>query len=392
MKRQLLMFIAALFCFAPAIYGAAADTIKEPNWGRGELVEEYTLGPGIKYQKYIYPDKPLIIWFTEIDLTNPLNQVEQVQSRNQVPDTQRWLTDTFYKEMTWENHKVRAAWNHDFFNYGNGRCIGINISYGEMTGTTWGRSLLAITKDRKAEIFKPDKMVNKIIAPDNTEVIIDTYNTQDYGECVFHNRLSVETQTRAGRYIQVEPQGEFTINGADIPCKVLAISDTPIQPSRTNLVIFLTGSKKAALDGHLQVNDVLKISQKFTGAGWGTPPADIVAGFHGYPSLVRNGKFHDGEYNDFENGREYEKSAHNLVGISADKTKLYIAINEMSYRSQMIDCVELASWMVLRGSNDIVNFDSGGSTALSIDEGMVNLPGRGSLRPVQDAQIGRAHV
>ena len=46
---------------------AAADVIKEPEWGPVEEVESYTVGPGIKYTKYIYPDKPVILWFTEID-------------------------------------------------------------------------------------------------------------------------------------------------------------------------------------------------------------------------------------------------------------------------------------------------------------------------------------
>lgn len=36
---------------------------------------------------------------------------------------------------------------------------------------------------------------------------------------------------------------------------------------------------------------------------------------------------------------------------------------------------------------DIVNFDSGGSAAIVIDGDMLNLPGRGSIRPVEDAML-----
>ena len=50
-----------------------------------------------------------------------------------------------------------------------------------------------------------------------------------------------------------------------------------------------------------------------------------------------------------------------MVGISKDKTKLYVCINEMSAQSKPIDCVDMATWMLERGAWDIVNFDSGGS-------------------------------
>ena len=36
---------------------------------------------------------------------------------------------------------------------------------------------------------------------------------------------------------------------------------------------------------------------------------------------------------------------------------------------------------------DIVNFDSGGSAAIAVDGEMLNLPGRGSVRPVEDAML-----
>ena len=88
---------------------AAADVIKEPEWGPVEEVESYTVGPGIKYTKYIYPDKPVILWFTEIDLTNPYNKIEQAQSRDAVPDVQRWDLPTFYKQNSRPGHNENGV-------------------------------------------------------------------------------------------------------------------------------------------------------------------------------------------------------------------------------------------------------------------------------------------
>src|SRR5574344_105337 len=176
MKLKLLLTLIVLGLITPKLFATAADSVKEPNWGKYELVEKYTLGPGITYQKFVYPDKPLLVWFTEIDLSNPLNKVEQAESRNAVPDLDRWTVQTFSKENSHEGHDVKVAWNHDFFSYDQAVCIGSNISNGEMTRTKWGRSMLAITQDKLAKVFNPNNMECKATAPDGTAVDIDYYN------------------------------------------------------------------------------------------------------------------------------------------------------------------------------------------------------------------------
>lgn len=387
MKRPLSLLLVVTFS---AVTSLAIDEIKEPDWGRAEIAESYMVGPGIHYQKVLYREKPLIIWFAEVDLSNPYNKVEQVESRNSVPDVARWDLPTFYNENSREGHKVKLAFNHDFFSYDGGMNIGNNISNGQMTRTPWGRSMLGITKDKKAEVFYP-AMDLHLTAADGTIVTIDYFNSSAWGtegDCVYFNTFNSRTIGDDGLYISVQAMDEWTVNGKDIRCKVLEVSSSPIQTSASNDVVLLRGSKRHVWDGHVQAGDVITVTQRFTSNAWGrTAPADIINGFHGYPSLVHEGQFHNGEYNDFENGREYEKSAHVLAGISQDKTKLYIAINEMSTASEAIDCVELASWMVLRGAWDIVNFDSGGSATICMDAEMLNVPGRGAVRPVKDALI-----
>lgn len=374
---------------ALALSFAATSAFANPEWGPADTVACYNVGPGIEYTKIIYPDKPLIIWYSTIDLTNPYNKVEQVMSRHQVPDVNRWDVMTHYKENSRPGHQVKIAWNHDFFVYESGICIGGNISDGQITHLLTGRSMLAITADKKAEIFLPG-YDTKIITADNTEVGIDIFNASAAGltgDCIFFNHLNGTTLSEPGTYIQVQPQQPWIVNGDDIPCKILAISNEPLQTSPTECVIYLRGSKLNALDGHVKVGDVLSVRQRVTSPSWGIAPEDILNGFHGYPSIAHDGVLHEGEYNNFENGREYEKSSHVMAGISKDKTKLYICLNEMSTQSQPIDCVEMANWMLQRGAWDIVNFDSGGSAAIVINEEMQNLPGRGSVRPVQNAML-----
>ena len=360
-----------------------------PEWGAADTVACYNVGLGIEYMKIIYPDMPLIMWYTTIDLTNEYNKVENVVSRHKVPDVDRWDVMTHYRENSYEGHNVRVAWNHDFFVYESGICIGANVSNGQLTHRVdFGRSLLAITDDKKAEVFLPD-FETKIIAADGTEVEIDSYNgraNELVGDCIFFNNLNGLTLSEDGRYIKVRPLADWIVNGENIPCEVVEISGLPLQTSASECVIYLRNGKLDALDG-LSVGDRIEVMQKLRTPAWGMAPANILNAFHGYPSIAHDGVLHEGEYNNFENGREYEKSSHVMAGISQDKTKLYVCINEMSAQSVSIDCVEMAQWMLERGAWDIVNFDSGGSSAIVVNEEMLNLPGRGSVRPVQDAML-----
>lgn len=373
---------------AGVIPAAAVDELVY-NWGPADTVAHHSVGPGMTYAKIVFPSKPLILWWVEVDLSNEHAKVEHVQSRHSVPDPLRWDVMTHYRENSRPGHQVRVAWNHDFFSYDMGVCIGLNISEGEVTWTPGGRSLLAITDDKKAEVFLHD-LDSHLTTPDGTVVAIDYYNAFNggvYGDCVLYNRFNSKQLVEEGRYVALRPLDPWIVNGDDIRLEVLELSDAPVQTAEGVYVLYLRGAKLNALDGHIAAGDIVKVTQSFRAPAWGVAPSRVLNAFHGYPSIVHDGKLHDGEYNNFENGREYEKSSRVMAGVSRDKTKLYIATTEMSGSSVGVDCIELAAWMVEKGAYDVVNFDSGGSAAIVIDEEMLNVPGRGSVRPVQDAML-----
>ncbi len=382
MKKIKFVALAALLAALPL-------NAQENDWGAADTVACHMVGPGMKYTKIIFPEKPLILWWVEVDLSNKYNKIEQVLSRHSVPDPLRWDVMTHSRENSREGHDVKVAWNHDFFSYEMGVCIGINISEGEMTWHKWGRSLLAISEDKTAEVFYPNIDCH-VTAPDGTQVVIDYYNAFTgglSGDCILYNRFNSKELTESGKYIAIEPLDKWLVNGDDIRCKVLEISDEPLQTGDGRYVLYLRNGKQTALDGHVSVGDVLAVTQRIEPAGWGTPQAKILNAFHGYPSIIHDGVLHEGEYNNFENGREYEKSSRVMVGVSKDKKTLYVATTEMSSNSLGVDCVELSQWMVAHGAWDVVNFDSGGSAAIVVDDEMLNVPGRGSVRPVEDAML-----
>lgn len=80
---------------------------------------------------------------------------------------------------------------------------------------------------------------------------------------------------------------------------------------------------------------------------------------------------HDGEYNDFENGREYEVSARVMAGMSKDGKTIYIVTVEGgTMASPGVNCIDIANWMLAHGSWNVVNFDSGGSATIAVDHGL----------------------
>ena len=386
--KKIITTIAALALLAPAAYSEVTDELTY-KWGPADTIEHHSIGPGMEYAKIIFPNKPLILWWVEVDLQNEYAKVEQVQSRHAVPDVERWDVMTHYRENSAPGHQVKVAWNHDFFSYDMGVAIGINISEGEMTWNPWGRSVLAITDEGKAEVFCAG-FDSHLTTADGTTVAIDYYNAFEgglYGDCILYNRFNSKTLGEEGRYIALQPLDRWLVNGDPVRCDVLEISDTPLQTGDGRYVLYLRGSKLNALDGHISAGETVTVTQNFLQPQWGTSPAHILNAFHGYPSIVHNGQLQDGEYNNFENGREHELSSRVMAGISADKTKLYIATTELSAQSVGVDCIELSAWMVEKGAYDVVNFDSGGSAAIVIDGDMLNLPGRGSVRPVVDAML-----
>ena len=384
--KPIVLSVAASIPFLSS--GVVTDELTY-NWGPADTVAHHKVGPGMTYAKIVFPEKPLILWWVEVDLSNEYAKIEQSESRASVPDVQRWDVMEHYRANSRPGHQVKVAWNHDFFSYEEGVCIGTNISEGEMTREMWGRSLLAITEEGRASVFRAGARAS-VIASDNAAVDIDYFNSSALsvrGDCVLFNRFNSRTIAEDGRYIALEPLDKWTMNGDDIRCRVIEISDSPLQTAENRYVLLLRGGKRAALDGHVSAGDIISVRQGFHAPAWGEVPQRILNAFHGYPSIVSGGALQDGEYNDFENGREHEKSSRVMAGISADKTRLYITTTEMSGASVGVDCIELAAWMVEKGASDVVNFDSGGSAAIVIDEQMLNVPGRGSVRPVKDAVL-----
>lgn len=257
MKNNLTFFVFI-------VIGIFSVTAAAPNWGVADTLEHYEIGPGIEYIKIRYESVPLTLWATTIDMTNPYNVIEQVQSNNSVPDLKRELVQDMSKRLTTPGHKVCAAFNHDFFSYDEGVCIGLNISNGVISMPAGsGRSTFAITQDKTASVFFPVPEC-KAISASGDEVTIDHFNwgaeTIRNGDCVLFTNMNSLNLDAEGRYIKIRPRSNWIVNGTPTVCDVLEVSDLPLQTSDTDFVLYLRNTKLNSLPD-IKVGEEITISQ-----------------------------------------------------------------------------------------------------------------------------------
>lgn len=364
-----------------------------PDLGQADTLAHYPIGPGAVYTHIHFPKLPIHMFITEIDLNNPYNTVEQYSSNNRVPDKPRETTTSMCKNNSSAGHQVFLGVNHDFYDFGTQHvAVGLNARNGEIIwgNGNWLRSVLAVDKDKHMSVFKPITKVS-LIFPDKGTMKVDFVNYHAAGiggaeQCILFNQYNGLELTKAGYYVKVIPQSEFTINGEPTACLVKEMSDTPMQTSKTEYIIFCQYDKIPVIKDKLKVGDIVHIDQQLLPGAFGTPANNVKQLLHGYPSLVKDGEFHEGEYNDFMNGREKERYPLTHAGISRDGKKLYLcSVDGRSSKSIGISNVDLSGYMVANGSWDIVNFDGGGSTTFVVNGAVKNDPSDGSERKVMDS-------
>lgn len=369
----------------------ADDPILFPGWGKADTLEHYPVGPGVLYSKIQFPDAPLFVYVAKIDLTNPHNQIEQIQAEDKVPSASMETTSSQCKRNTYANHRVVCGVNHDFFSAATGTTMSINVSNGEIPSGSWLQSaILAFNSEKEAFTFHAN-LDARVVLPDNSSVVIDFFNAESgnldpsHG-CYFFNRFNARTLIDKGTYVSLIPQRSWIMNGESVPCKIESISEEPSQTSATRYVLFLRGEKATAFKAKASTGDLVSIAQKFTQGRFGEIPENITSAFHLYPSVAFGGKLHEEEQGSLDH--ENDRHPRTMIGISKDRKTVFLVVVEgRSTRSRGVTCGEVAEYLLSAGAWYVGNFDGGGSSAMVINNEMRNISsdGEGNERKVMDS-------
>ncbi|MDR1880304.1 MAG: phosphodiester glycosidase family protein [Tannerellaceae bacterium] len=366
------------------------------DWGQSDTISHHTVGPGIFFTELLYPEKPLAIYVITVDLNNPNNTVESYQSNNKVPDRIGESVLQQCQANSYENHRSVMGINHDFYDINGGVAIGTNIRNGEMShngewhdGTLINRSVLTIDTAKRANVLQPAYFTD-IRFSNNTRLPIEMINDRadelhsmtTPKNVVLYNRYNGKTLTATGKYIKIRALDKWKFNSSPIRCEVIDIQEKPIQPDQDNYVIRLSGKAVEIFMENAATGDTIYIEQMIRAVGWGAHTNDIIQAFHGYPSIIRRGTLHEGEYNRFDNstmypnGRAYEVAPHTMAGMSRDGKMLFFVVVDGRRNGWSIglNCIETALFMVKLGAYHVINFDGGGSSTMVINETVRNKP------------------
>ena len=380
-------------------------------------MSRYTIGPGTIYTEVDFPNAPLRVFVTEIDLNDENNTVEHYQY--DMPSSRATVMAQSKENWQLNKRRVLSAVNHDFFDYGSGRPIGSNTRNGEVVyGDGYNVSTLGVTSGKNAGVYKANIRTEAVFNGGQKRIVIDQTNLRYYTNntmtdnfsCILFNRFydypNFENTTNlTGTFVEVEPQGEWNVNGTATSCKIVKISDSKIPlygslaggnlKDRVNYMLVFRGAKQTDFKNiGAKEGDIIEIQSTYYSTAWGSPLKNVKQGFQGFPAIMIQGVYNvrENSGNGIVVDHLVNKEPRTVCGVSKDGKKLFmVVIDGRSKISRGVTTEELGSYMLTIGAWDVVNFDGGGSSEMVIRSGLsqndlkiANVPSDGSERKVMN--------
>jgi len=346
MKFRILFFAA--FLYSAIIYAGSLDSV--------------IVGPGVTHYHQIIDSGPWNINVIKIEIQNSWLKFQSVKAGNKLTAFEK--TSSMAARNNFEEHKVVAAINGDFYNTSTGEQIGTQIANGEMLKVTsdWLNVAFDIGKNPMIGL---QNFSGSVTTSDSTRSISGVNKIRDTDELIFYNSFkgSTTSTNQFGTEVRIIPIDNWFVNDT-----IRCIVDT-IVTGTGNMSI---GDNKAVLSGHgisalfllnnLNKDDTIKIVIRLTPA---LPKIEQLIG--GNTWLVQNGSVNQ------DNGDRHPRTS---VGFNQDSTLFFMFVVDgrqpglsigMSYK-------ELGDYMKIWGVHNGLNLDGGGSSTMVVRGAIVNSP------------------
>ena len=346
MKTRILLF--SIFLFTAFTYADSLDSV--------------IVGPDVVQYHHVIDSGPWNINVVKIDFQNPWLKFQSVKADDKLMAFEK--TSSMAARNNFEEHRVVAAINGDFYNTSTGEQIGTQVANGE---------LLKVTSDWLNVAFDIDKnpMIGLqnfsgfIITGDSIKSISGVNKIRNTDELIFYNSFKGGTTStnQFGTEVRIIPIDNWFVNDT-----IRCIVDT-IVAGVGNMSI---GINKAVLSGHgisgaflvnnLFKDDTIRIVLNLIPA---LTKIDQLIG--GNTWLV-----YDGIVNS-DNGDRHPRTA---VGFNQDSSQFFMFVIDgrqpglsvgMSYK-------ELGDYMKTWGVHNGLNLDGGGSSTMVVRGAIVNSP------------------
>ncbi len=286
-----------------------------------------------------------------------------------------------------EGETVLGALNGDFYSMQTGVPLGVMIDGGRLISSDDSKYAFAVTEDSRAIIGKPEIAVTISKSGDGNTVAIDHVNKYPgiWGAYLLDEGFGKTTHSSdIGTEIVIEAYGELVPSGK-VSGKILEIrtdvTDGEIPEGCFVLVLADKFSRLSEFSEFAVGDDVeisVSCSEEF---------ADAVTAIGGGDLILAEGVMPEGIIDD---AHEKTNNPRTAVGIKADGTVVFFAVDGRTAASHGITEEELAALMSELGCVTALNLDGGGSTTVMVkasdekDCVYVNVPSDGSYRAVSN--------
>ena len=379
----LLSGVLSLFIYASGI------TIGGKTYAVDTIVHSHDIGPGTKYAFYDIPAYPLKFHVMEVDLTNPYVDIETCLSGDKAVATE--TPSSMSARNNRPGHEVLGATNGDFYQFQDPIEIGIPRSgqyrRGECVTNPVGRASFVLTPDRVPYIDRVN-FAGTVRSGDNSHRLHavnmqrlewETETAPNF-MLLYTNAYGTETHaTTGGTKVMLHAKEGELFFGANknIVCVVDSVFANPgISPiPEQRAVLYGVGTAETFLKS-LSAGDELTV---FLGTDLASAPGlltDFKEQMGGSDHIIlKNGV--PADVWDEEHPRT-------CMGISQDKTKIYLMVvdgRRAGYSAGATLSV-LGDLFLAIGAYDAVNLDGGGSSAMVINQQIVNRPSDNKERAV----------
>ncbi len=327
-----------------------------------DSLDSIVVGPGVIHYHQIIDSGPWNINVIKIDIQNSWLNFQTVKAGDILTAFEK--TSSMAARNDFEEHRVVAAVNGDFYNTSTGEQIGTQVVNGELLKVTSDWLNIAFNNN-KIPMIGMQSFSGSIIAGDSIKNISGVNKIRNTDEMIFYNSFIGNTTStnQFGTEVRIIPIDNWFVNDT-----IRCIVDT-IVSGVGNISI---GSNKAVLSGHgisssflinnLLSDDTIKVVLTLTSL---LPKVEQLVG--GNTWLVQNGIVNP------DNGDRHPRTS---IGFNQDSTKLYMFVVDgrqpglsvgMSYK-------ELGDYMKSWGVYQGLNLDGGGSSTMVVRGEIVNNP------------------
>jgi len=346
MKIRILLF--SIFLFASSIFAGSPDSI--------------IIGPGVIQYHHVIDSGLWNINVIKIDIQNPWLKFRSVKAGDKLMAFEK--TSSMAARNNFEEHRVVAAINGDFYNTSTGEQVGTQVANGELLKVTsdWLNAAFDINKNPMIGL---QNFSGSIIRGDSTKSISGVNKIRSTDELIIYNSfIGGSTSTNQfGTEVRIIPLDNWLVNDT-----IRCIVDTIIAGvgnmsiGKNKAVLSGNGLSGAFLVNNLFKDDTIKIVLKLIPAF--TKLEQLIGG---NTWLVQNGIVNQ------DNGDRHPRTA---IGFNEDSSKYFLFVVDgrqpglsvgMSYK-------ELGDYMKTWGVYQGLNLDGGGSSTMVVRGAIVNSP------------------